>query len=48
MWREVTSLDGKIFYVNKFTGKMSLQKFYKEKETLGGILGKNFLGKFWE
>jgi hypothetical protein len=41
LWRECTSLDGKTFYVNKFTGKLSLEKYFAAEEPRGGILGNN-------
>ena len=38
LWRKVTALDGRTFYYNPFTGRVSRRRFEAPPPVQGGIL----------
>ncbi len=38
LWREVTALNGRTFYFNPFTGRVSQEQFEAPPSVQGGIL----------
>jgi len=38
LWREVTALNGRTFYFNPFTGRVSQERFEAPPSVQGGIL----------
>ena len=38
LWRQVTALNGRTFFFNPFTGRITSQRFSAPPAVLGGIL----------
>ena len=38
LWRQITALDGRTFYFNPFTGRVTRERFEAPPEVPGGIL----------
>ena len=38
LWREVTAINGRTFYFNPFTGRVSQERFETPPSVQGGIL----------